>query len=168
MLQEEEDASKAKVPAQAPTKSACVGISKNGATHIVMFSGMMNATKYGDILSASLVPFIREKYPNGHRLFQDNDPKHTSKYIQNFFQKFNINWWRSPAESPDLNPIELVWGSMKTFLRDKHKPRTLLELKEGIALYWRKMTPEMCTKYIDHLQKVMPIVVHEEGRPSGH
>ena len=82
--------------------------------------------------------------------------------------KNNINWWRSPAESPDLNPIELVWGSMKTFLCDKHKPRTLLELKEGIALYWRKMTPEMCTKYIDHLQKVMPIVVQEEGRPSGH
>ena len=105
-----------------PKVHVWAGISKNGATHIVMFSGIMNATKYGDILSASLVPFIHEKYPNGHRLVQDNDPKHTSKYIQNFVQKNIINWWRSPAESPDLNPIELVWGSMKTFLRDKHKP----------------------------------------------
>ena len=143
------------------------GISKEGATHIVLFSGIMNATKYGDILSAALVPFIREKYPNQHRVFQDNDTKHTGKYIQNFFAK-NINWWKSPAESPDLNPIELLWGSIKTFLRDKHKPRTLSELKEGITLYWSKLTRETCTKYIDHLQKVMPVVVQEEGHPSGH
>ena len=34
-----------------------------------------------------------------------------------------VNWWKSPAESPDLNPIEKVWGSMKTYLRDKHKPK---------------------------------------------
>ena len=70
-----------------PKVHVWAGISKNGATHIVMFSGIMNATKYGDILSASLVPFIREKYPNGQQLFHDNDPKHTSKYIQNFFSE---------------------------------------------------------------------------------
>ena len=144
------------------------GISKEGVTPIVLFSGIMNTTKYGDILAAALVPFIREKYPNQHRLFQDNDPKHTSKSIQNFFAKSNINWWKSPAESPDLNPIELLWGSMKSFLRDKHKPRTLSELKKGITLYWSKLTHETCTKYIDHLQKVMPVVVQEEGCPSGH
>jgi len=74
-----------------------------------------------------------------------------------------INWWKSPAESPDLNPIEKVWGSMKTYLRDKHKPRNLAELKEGIRTYWKKLTPEVCTRYIDHLQKVMPVVVEEKG-----
>ena len=36
---------------------------------IFMFSGIMTATRYGDILSASLVPFIK-KYPDGHRLFK--------------------------------------------------------------------------------------------------
>ena len=61
------------------------GISKKGATKIVLFSGIMTATRYSDILSASLVPFLKEKYPHGHRLYQDNDPKHTSKYVQRFF-----------------------------------------------------------------------------------
>ena len=85
-----------------------------------------------------------------------------------FFLQNGITWWKSPAESPDLNPIEKVWGSMKTYLRDKYKPRNLPQLKEGIKTYWSKLTPEQCAKYIDHLQKVMPIVVQEEGRPSGH
>ncbi len=79
-----------------------------------------------------------------------------------------ISWWKSPAESPDLNPTEIVWGSIKTYLRDKHTPRNLEELKEGIRAYWKKLTPEVCTRYIDHLQKVMPVVVAEQGAPSGH
>ena len=68
------------------------GISKLGAIHLVMFGGIMNATRYGDILSASLVRFIWKTYPDGHRLYQDNDPKHTSKYIQSFFLQNDITW----------------------------------------------------------------------------
>lgn len=48
---------------------------------------------------------------------------------------------------------------MKTYLRDKHKLKNLEQLKEGIRKYWKKVTPEVCTRYIDHIQKVMPVVV---------
>ena len=51
-----------------------------------------------------------------------------------------ISWWKSPAEGLDFNPTKKVWGSMKTYLRDKHKPRNLEELKEGIRAYWKKLT----------------------------
>ena len=68
------------------------GISKGGATCLVMFTGIINATKYGDILSASLHTFLRKHYPNRHRLYQDNDTKHTSCYIQAFFAANGINW----------------------------------------------------------------------------
>ena len=68
-----------------PKVHVWAGISKQGATKLIMFSGIMTATRYGDILSVSLVPFLQKSYPNGHRLYQDNDPKHTSRYIQAFF-----------------------------------------------------------------------------------
>ena len=144
------------------------GISKRGATQLVMFGGAMIATRYGDILSAFLIPILRKTYPDGHRLYQDNDPKHTSWYIQTFFEENRINWWKNPEESPDLNPIDKVWGSMKNVLRDKHKPRNMPELKEGIKKFWRTMTPRMCCKYINHLQKVMPDVIEANVAPSGH
>jgi hypothetical protein len=144
------------------------GISKRGATGIVIFDGIMTATRYGDILSAALLPFIQMAYPDGHRLYQDNDPKHASRYIQNFFSENGVNWWKGPAESPDLNPIEKVWGNLKVFLQDKVKPKNLAELKAGIRQYWKKLTPSVCARYINHLQKVLPDVIKVEGAPSGH
>ena len=75
---------------------------------MVMFSGIMDARRLAMILEAGLFPFMEEKFSDGHRLFHDNDPKHASKYIEEFFVRNNINWWPTPHESPDLNPIENI------------------------------------------------------------
>ena len=144
------------------------GISSRGATRIVMFGGILNAERLEIILQSALLPFIRKYYPAGHRLQQDNDPKHRSKHIENFFEENGVNWWGFPPESPDLNPIENVWGSLKQFLRNSYKPKNLDELKLGIQQFWMTMTPEVCKKYIQHLQKVIPKVVELNGEPSGY
>lgn len=84
------------------------GISSKGATGIVIFTGILTATRYAEILSAALLPFIHKKYPLGHHLYQDNDPKHTSRYIRGFFEENDIVWFKLLAESPDLNPIAMI------------------------------------------------------------
>ena len=77
------------------------------------------------ILEAGLLSFITEKFSDGHQLFHDNDPKHPSQYIEDFFTRNNVSWWPTPPESPDLNPIENIWGSLKQYLRTSYKPRGL-------------------------------------------
>ena len=84
------------------------GISKSGRTGICVFEGIMEQFLFCDIINKTLLPFINEKFPSGHRFMHDNDPKHTSNYAIDFLQRKNVNWWRTPAESPDLNPIENV------------------------------------------------------------
>ena len=140
------------------------GISRHGATEICIFDGIMDADLFCNILETTLVPFIRERLPD-HRFMQDNDPKHTSRRAQTFFEEHNINWWRTPPESPDLNPIEDLWHELKFFLESKVKPRTKQELVDGIKKFWeRRITPEKCAKYIDHvLYKAIPAVVEAEG-----
>ena len=104
-----------------------------GAASIVMFTGPMDAIRFGEILDASLIPFLSECFPDGHRFQMDNDPKHRSQYIVDYFLlRHAINWWATSPESPDLNPIENVWGTMKQFLRTAYKPHNLEELKQGI------------------------------------
>ena len=47
--------------------------------------------------------------------------KHTSRSAQNYFEESGIYWWKTPASSTDLNPIENVWGSMKNHLRKERQ-----------------------------------------------
>ena len=47
------------------------GISLRGATQICIFDGIMDAPLYIEILRFTLLPFIAEKYPEGHRFMQD-------------------------------------------------------------------------------------------------
>ena len=144
------------------------GISARGATRVIIFTGTMNAERLGTILEAGLLPFIQENFSDGHRLFHDNDPKHSSYFIEDFFKRNHVKWWPTPPESPDLNPIENVWGSMKQYLRAHYKPTNLQELKDGIRSFWQTLTPAVCQRYISHLNKVIPKIVSVQGDPSGY
>ena len=97
-----------------------------------MFTGIVNAEHLSAIYEAGLLLFVKQRFPEGHRLYQDNDPKHSSKYIERFLGEKNINWQYTQPKLPDLNLIELVWGSMKQFLHSSYKPRNLEEFKSGI------------------------------------
>ena len=92
------------------------GISCRGPTGVCIFDGIMDASMYTRILETYLIPFIRDVYPTGHRFMQDNDPKHTSRRAQQFFEEHSVNWWKTPPESPDANPIENLWHELKVDL----------------------------------------------------
>ena len=50
----------------------------------------MDAQQYKQILEAGLLPFINECFADSHRLQQDNDPKHWSALIDDFFSENEI------------------------------------------------------------------------------
>ena len=54
----------------------------------------------------------------------DNDPKQTSRAAKVFLEESLVNWWRTPAESPDLNPIENMWQELKEHIRREVKLKT--------------------------------------------
>ena len=128
----------------------------------------MEATKYTEILEQTLLPFIDDVYPDGHKLMADNDPKHTSRHAKSFIEERGVNWWRTPAESPDLNPIENLWHELKEYIRREVKPRTKQELVDGIDAFWSTVSLEKCRKYIRHLRKVIPKVIELEGIATGY
>lgn len=85
-----------------------------------------------------------------------------------FIRDNDVNYWPTPAESPDLNPIEMLWHELKNYLRRVVKPTNKEELVGGIQEFWRTVTPEKCQRYISHLRKVVPEVIRREGRASGY
>ena len=121
------------------------GISWQGPTPIVAFEDKMNATGYIEVLTSGLVPFVRDIDSNP-KFMQDNDPKHTLHVVGKWLSASGIEWWKTPPESPDLNPIENLWHRLKEFLRREVKPRTKDELIGGILKFWETVDVAKCQK----------------------
>lgn len=95
---------------------------------------------------------------------QDNDPKHTSRLAQDYYTRSGINWWKTPAESPDMNPIENMWHELKEYIRREVKPRC----KAGITNFWMTADSYKCCRYICHLKRVLPKVIEVGGEATGY
>ena len=126
----------------------------------------MNAPLFVSILRSSLLPFIQDTFPNGHRFIQDNNPKHCLKLARKFYEDEGINWWPTPPESPD--PIENMWHELKEYIRREVKPTSKTVLISGIKAFWATVTVDKCQKYIGHLKKVIPEVIRCEGAATGY
>ena len=139
-----------------------------GRTGICNITGVMDRYLYIEILRSTLLPFISDIYPDGHRFQADNDSKHTSVATRQFLIDNGVNWWRTPAESPDLNPIENIWHELKEFIRREVKPKCQQELVDGIKDFWSTVDVAKCQKYIGHLRKVIPKVIELKGAATGY
>lgn len=107
------------------------------ATELVRIDGHFNQHKYVSVLRDHIVPLM--KTYNDERVYmQDNSPVHTANMVMSFLseQKFNVMDWC--PRSPDLNPIENVWGLM-TNDWPVLKNRTPLALDEIIQERWRNL-----------------------------
>ena len=80
------------------------GISLSGSTGICVFSGIMKAPLYVQlyvqILEETLLPFLQDVFPTGHRFMQDNDPKHISRLARAFFEDNGVHWLKTPPPPP--------------------------------------------------------------------
>ena len=127
----------------------------------------MNGVGLIEVLKAGLLPYINN-IDNNVRFMQDNDPKHTSKRVGAWLEEQNINWWHTPPESPDINPIENLWHELKEYMRRVVKPKTKQELVSGILEFWDTVDINKCKKYIGHLRKVIPKIIEQNGGPTGY
>ena len=74
-----------KTEAKHPIKiHICGSISTKEATSFVMITRIMNLKCFVAVYEADRIPFIQERFPDGHRLYEDNDLKHLYKYIEEF------------------------------------------------------------------------------------
>ena len=92
------------------------------------------------------------------------------KVVEFFFTHSGINWWKTPPESLDLNPIENLWHELKEYIRCEVKQCNKSELESGIIRFWRTVKcPKMLQIHLfNHLRKVIPRVIDLKGAATGY
>ena len=83
----------------------------------------------------------------------DNAPCHTSVSTEANQDDRDIFHFKTPAQSPDLNPIELVWHDLKVYIAEQAKSNNYFELVNGIfEILNRYVTIEYCNIRINHMR----------------
>ena len=110
-----------------------------------------DSVKYVSTLRTHLQPFIDT---DSHIFQQDNAAIHKSRYTMNWIREQEINAMEWPALSPDLNPIENLWGIMtQQVYAGGKRYNTKDELKKAVLEAWAAISPTTLTDLARSIRK---------------
>jgi transposase len=134
-----------------------------------------NARKYMEVLEDILLPSLNILYPeaerNGPLVFvQDNCCIHTARCVDEWFEDNDgvIQRLRWPVKSPDLNPIEHLWGHMVTRWNDVGfhgiRQRTVGAIETHVRDVWESFrNGELCQRMVDSMRLRMEECLEANG-----
>jgi len=114
--------------------------SSRGKSPLIFVTNTINATRYIEVLEDGLLPFMDETHPNGAVFQQDNASSHISNDTKEWLFNHAISVMDWPACSPDMNPIENLWGIMSQEVYKNNRQFYYEDdLKEAILHAWDKI-----------------------------
>lgn len=94
-------------------------ISVHGTSRLHIVEGMMNQTKYIEVLRGRLLPQVTEWYGDRPWIFQqDSAPCHTAKSVKKWCADNGVELLPWAGNSPDMNPIESLWCLLKNEIHE--------------------------------------------------
>lgn len=127
----------------------------------------MTKEVYCDILENIMLPYAEDNMPVRWHFQHDNDPKHSSKLVKSWLSHQQVSVLQWPSQSPDLNPIENLWGELKRSLA-KETFQNKHQLWSAIERAWNAIPVETCRKLIDSMPRRIHAVIKNKGGHSGY
>jgi hypothetical protein len=122
------------------------GIWTTGRTKLVIIEDSMDSETYCNILYENLIENDEDEFKT---ILQDGAPCHTSSATIDFIRNSDLEIKQNPPHSPDLNPIEKVWGWMKGQVQQL-QINTRQQLVNKIQELWECMPQQTICAYIKH------------------
>ena len=148
-----------------PAKIMCWGaIAPNGTSSLVWIDSTCDARKYIETLGKARLPSFIGRHPHARPLFmEDGAPCHRANMTKNWHASKGIRRLEGwPGQSPDLNPIENVWGIMKRRI-SRENATTIDEIKKICKKVWKRLTPIYLSSLFASMPRRMELCIKADG-----
>lgn len=137
-------------------------VSSRGATPLCIFTGNLTKERYVDILNGYLLETANVLYGDGWVFQHDNDPKHKAHYTKTLMRDQNIDMLDWASYSPDLNPIQNIWGLLKDNIIKKGI-RSLAVAQEEVVQFWGTLSHDFLHNLIDSMPRRIESCIAVQG-----
>ena len=135
-----------------------------GKTEIVFTNEKLDSKKYQDLLMTHLLPHAHTLGGQNWIFQQDNAPCHASKSTKKWLLEHNIVTLDWPSISPDLNPMENLWGVIVRKIYQNRKQFNSVEsLKATITKSWDELNGEVLQHLINSMKNRMFELIKSKG-----
>lgn len=139
-----------------------------GPGELIPVAERMNSAVYTALLENTLLPSLRANFPDQEEfiVMHDNSAVHTSRHTQTWLERHPeiicLDW---PPRSPDLNPIEHVWGFMVQEWEKRREDRVQEVLQAHVMELWQhyQQNPGRCSALVANMQERLRDVIHNQG-----
>lgn len=140
------------------------GFSAAGSTEIAFCKGRMNSEAHQRILADYLLPVAVEIAGTDYRFQQDNAAIHRSRSTKAWLDDNGVKVLTWPARSPDLNPIENLWGWMtKRVFANGRQFETVKDLKSAVVECWTEVSDDFRKSLVASMKDRMIQVIQKNG-----
>lgn len=141
------------------------GFGKNGVTPLVEVERRMDSKGYQNILKDNLLPIAPQLAGRGWAYQQDNASIHVSASTTQFFASKRVRVLPWPAKSPDLNPVENLWGILthKVYAHGKQYGN-VRDLKAAILNAWYNIPSETLLNLLHSMKNRIFKVILGHGK----
>lgn len=145
------------------------GFAYNGKLQIIKADKRLDARGYQKILDKCLIghgEHITENGASSYTFQQDNASIHKAKTTMEYFTKFeNIRLLDWPSKSPDLNPIENLWGILARMVYSNGvEYDNMSDLEEAVYRCWDEIEIETLRSLIDSMPTRIGKVLINQGK----
>lgn len=142
----------------------CFGGKKCG--DLKRINGILKKEGYHSILVRHAVPSGLRTIGKNFVFQEDNDPKHSSNLCRNYLAskegKGVLQRMEWPPQSPDLNPIELLWDELDRKVKAKTQTN-IDELFQNLQEAWREIEETTLVKLIERMPRLCKAVLKAKG-----
>lgn len=138
-------------------------ISAQGLGICVIVEERLIALIYRDILEHFMLPSVIPVLGNNFVFQHDNCRIHTAGVVRNFLETNGVATLPWPARSPDLNPIENIWGIMAKQINDRILPNNREELIQSISDTWHAIPVEYVRNTVLSMPRRLQSVIDSAG-----